>query len=118
MSNALQRIGKRYKARTVTDTDYLEAEKESDAAFHVILALKPHTTLFEWKSVSNIPVQSLENAIQNISKNARRLPCPPSPDQISALTEACGIFLAAYKSKTSIRNRLNYLNMTQKARKT
>jgi hypothetical protein len=118
MSNALQKIGNKNKARTVTDTDYREAEKESDAAFHVILALKPHTTLFEWKSVSNIPVQSLENAIQNISKNARRLPCPPSPDQISALTEACGIFLAAYKSKNSIKNRLTYLNRPGKARKT
>jgi hypothetical protein len=118
MNNALQKIGNNNKDRTVTDTDYLEAEKESDAAFHVILALKPHTTLFQWKSVSNIPMQSLKNAIQNISKHARRLQYPPSPDQISALTEACGVFLAAYKSKTSIRNRLNYLNMTQKARKT
>jgi hypothetical protein len=102
----------------VTDTAYLEAEKESDAAFQAILALKPHTTVFQWKSVSNITMQSLENTIQNISKNARRLQHPPSPDQISALTEACGVFLAAYKKKTSIRSRLNYLNRPQKARKT
>jgi hypothetical protein len=55
MNNALQKIGNNNKDRTVTDTDYLEAEKESDAAFQAILALKPHATLFQWKSVSNIP---------------------------------------------------------------
>ncbi len=55
MNNALQKIGNNNKDRTVTDTDYLETEKESDAAFQAILALKPHATLFQWKSVSNIP---------------------------------------------------------------
>ena len=55
MNNSLQKIGNNNKDRTVTDTDYLEAEKESDAAFQAILALKPHATLFQWKSVSNIP---------------------------------------------------------------
>ena len=50
-----QMIGNTSKARVVTDTAYLEADKESDAAFQAILALKPHATLFQWKSVSNIP---------------------------------------------------------------
>jgi hypothetical protein len=111
-------IGNTSKARVVTDTAYLEADQESDAAFQAILALQPHTTVFQWKSVSNIPIQSLENTIQNISTNARRLQHPPSPDQISALTEACGVFLAAYKRKNSMRSRLKRSNRPKKARKT
>ena len=107
MNNALQKIGNKNKAQTITDPAYLEAKDSMEAAFKDILILKPHATLFEWSSVSNIPLKSLENAIKNISKNAKRLQYPPSPEQISALTEACRIFLAAYKTCTRIRNRLN-----------
>jgi hypothetical protein len=77
-----------------------------EADIEVILILKPHATLFEWSSISSIRLKPLETAIQNISKNARRLQYPPSPEQISALTEACRIFLAAYKTCKSIKNRL------------
>jgi hypothetical protein len=77
-----------------------------EAAFKAILILKPHATLFEWSSISHIPVKAIENAINNIPKNAQRLQYPPSPEQIFALTVACRSFQAAHKTWTSIRNRL------------
>jgi|LauGreDrversion2_3_1035106.scaffolds.fasta_scaffold739756_1 hypothetical protein len=56
INNALQKIGHRNKARTITDTAYLEAMEDSDAAFKAILILESDATVFQWRSVSNIPM--------------------------------------------------------------
>ena len=104
MNNALQLIGNKNKARTITDPAYLETDVLTTAVFKDIL--EPHATLFHWRSVSDIAIKSLKTTIKNISTNAKRLQYPPSPEQISVLTEVCRIFLTAYKNCISIKNRL------------
>jgi hypothetical protein len=104
--STVQQIGNKNKPQTITDTSYLTATKDAAAAFQAILILEPDTTLFQWTSISNIPMGSLENAINRISNNALRLQNPPSPKYISVLTEACRKFLAAYKTKRSSKRRL------------
>jgi hypothetical protein len=95
-------------ARTITEKSYVKATEDAASAFQAIRDLAPDVTVFQWRSISNIPVERLENAINSISNNALRLASPPSPKYICALTEACRIFLAAYKTKQSIKNRLMY----------
>ena len=111
-NNTLQQIGNKNKARTITDKSYIEATKDAASAFQAIRDLEPPVTVFQWRSISNIPMESLENAINRISNNANRLASPPTPQYISALTEACRTFLASYKTK------LRTKNATKNARRT
>jgi hypothetical protein len=106
MNNTLQATGHRRKARTITDKSYIKATKDSASAFQAIRDLEPDVTIFKWRSISNIPMEPLENAIKSISTTALRLASPPSPQYIAALTETCRIFLAAYKTKERIKNSL------------
>ena len=103
-NNTLQQIGNKNKDRTITDKSYIEATKDAASAFQAIRDLEPPVTVFQWRSISNIPMESLENAINRISINANRLASPPTPQYISALTEACRTFLAAYKTKARTKN--------------
>ena len=103
--STLQQIGNKNKPRTITEKSYVKATEDAAIAFQAIRDLEPDVTVFEWRSISNIPMGALEDAINRISKNALRLASPPSPRYISALTEACRIFLAAYQTKQSIKNR-------------
>jgi len=50
--------------------------------FAAVRLLKPDATLFQWTSVSSIGAGPLEDAINNIAKNAALLPIPPSPETI------------------------------------
>jgi hypothetical protein len=104
--STLQRIGNKNKPRTITDTSYLTATKDAAAAFQAILILEPDATLFQWTSISNIPMGSLDNAINLMSNNALRLQYPPSPQYVSDLTEACRKFRAAYKTKQNMKTSL------------
>jgi hypothetical protein len=89
MNNALQAIGNKHKARIVTDPAFFSARESMEENFKAVLVLKPHASLFQWTSVSNIPAGLLDDAIKNMSKNAQQLQHPPSSDDISTLTKGC-----------------------------
>jgi len=102
MNNA-QRIGNKNKAASITDPAYLSAKKSMEETFKAVLFLKPDATLFPWTSVSKIMAGPLEDAINNIKINAKRLPTPPSPETISTLIAASRSFQQArkaYRNKT------------------
>jgi len=110
MNNALQRIGNKNRAATITDPAYLSAKARMEEKFKAVLrvlVLKPDPSLFRWTSVSNIPAGLLEDAIKNISTNAQQLENPPSSEDICTLTQACRSFQVACQTYSTVRNKFN-----------
>ena len=106
MNNALQKIGNKNKPATITDPEYVIAKKSMVETFKAVRLLEPPATLFQWTSFSKVKARPLEDAINNIKKNAKRLPIPPSSETISTLTRACLTFQQARKTFRSIEERL------------
>ena len=106
MNNALQKIGNKYKSRTITDPAYFSAKESMEEKFKAVLVLKPHASLFQWTNVSNIPTGLLDDTIKNMKKNAQQLQHPPSSDDISILTKACHCFKAALTAHNSAARKL------------
>jgi hypothetical protein len=107
MNNAVQAIGNKHEARTVTDPAFFSAKESMEEKFKAVLVLKPHASLFQWTSVSNIPAGLLDDAIKNMSKNAQQLQHPPSSDDISTLTKACRSFKAAQAAYSNAKRNEN-----------
>ena len=106
MNNALQKIGNKYKSRTITDPAYFSAKEAMEEKFKAVLVLKPHASLFQWTNVSNIPAGLLDDTIKNMKKNAQQLQNPPSSEDISTLTKACRSFKDAQAAYGSAKRKL------------
>jgi hypothetical protein len=103
--NTLQQRGNTSKARTIDFPDYLSARVSIKTTFQGVLELRPHQSLFECTSVSNISVGRLQTAIDKMKENASKLKHPPSSDKISDLKRACTAFLCALRQLETVRKR-------------
>jgi len=74
--------------KTATDTAYIDAANMRDTTFQAVMKLKSHSSLFQWKSVSNIPLGALQKALDEMTEWVSSLSPKPSPDEISNLERA------------------------------
>ena len=91
---------------TITDPVYLSRKDSMEKTFAAVRALDPPSSLFKWKTVSNLPAGELDDTIKNMKHNAYLLHPKPEAAWISELIIACTAFQvarAAYWSLTKYR---------------
>jgi hypothetical protein len=95
LHNTAQSAGNTSKPMTITDPVYLGRKESMEKTFAAVRALDPPSSLFKWKTVSNLPAGELDDAIENMEHNAYKMHPTPQAAWISELIIACTAFRVA-----------------------